>query len=116
MDTGDQVIGGRSGVSIGEIFGRDGSTGDDIDATGSLNAAGSAGSAATVMHVSAQLTPNDFAGQQGHFGACPWWLIEAWQWCPLEADAKADVAPTPPCRSKARAIRTRRAMRNTGLG
>ena len=41
----------------------------EIDMTDGLYAAGIDGSAATVMHMSAQLIPNDFAGQQGHFGA-----------------------------------------------
>ena len=53
--------------------------GGGIDATGALNDAGNDGSAATVMHMSAQLIPNDFAGQQGHLGACPSWLIDEWQ-------------------------------------
>ena len=78
MDAGDQAIGGRSGVSIGEMMGRFGSIGTEIDTTGSLNAVAIDGSAATVMHMSAQLM-NDLAGQQGHLGACPSWLIEEWQ-------------------------------------
>ena len=51
----------------------------EIDATGRLKAVAGDGSAATVMHASAQLIPNDFAGQHGHFGACPSWLIDEWQ-------------------------------------
>jgi hypothetical protein len=31
------------------------------------------------MQMSAQLIPNDFAGQQGHFAACPSWLADEWQ-------------------------------------
>jgi hypothetical protein len=66
-------------VSIGEMTSRLGLFGGDTDVTGGLNAEGSDGSAATVMHTSAQVIPNDFAGQQGHFGACPSWLIDEWQ-------------------------------------
>jgi hypothetical protein len=47
--------------------------------TDGWNIAWSDGSAATVMQASAQLIPNDFAGQQGHFGACPSWLTDEWQ-------------------------------------
>ena len=49
----------------------------DID--GTMKVAGGEGSAAAIMQASAQFIPNDFAGQQGHFGACPWWLAEVWQ-------------------------------------
>jgi hypothetical protein len=55
------------------------SIGGGIDVTGGLKAAASDGSAAMVMQASAQLIPNDFAGQHGHFGACPSWLIDEWQ-------------------------------------
>ncbi len=58
-------------MSIGEMTSRAGSIGGDIDVRGGLNVVGSDGSAATVMHMSEQLMPNDFVGQQGHFGACP---------------------------------------------
>ena len=53
--------------------------GGEIEITDGLNADGTDGSAATVMHMSVQLIPNDFAGQQGHFGACPSWLVNEWQ-------------------------------------
>jgi len=58
-------------MSMGETTSRVVSIGVDIEMTDGLNAAGTDGSAATVMHMSAQLIPNDFAGQHGHFGACP---------------------------------------------
>ena len=62
-------------MSIGEMMSCVGSIGTEIDTTGSLNAVAIDGSAATVMHRSAQLV-NDLAGQQGHRGACPSWLME----------------------------------------
>jgi hypothetical protein len=66
-------------VSITATTSRVHSTGGEIDVTDELNTAGIDGSAATVVHMSAQVIPNDFAGQQGHFGACPSWLIDEWQ-------------------------------------
>jgi hypothetical protein len=66
-------------MSNGETMSRVRLIGGGIDATGGLNAAGSDESAATGMHMSAQLIPNHFAGQHGHFGACPSWLIDEWQ-------------------------------------
>jgi len=66
-------------MSNGEIRSRARLAGGGIDATGALNDEGNDGSAATVMHMSAQLIPNDLAGQQGHLGACPSWLIDEWQ-------------------------------------
>jgi len=66
-------------VSIVAMTSRGRSMGGEIEIPDGLNAAALDGSAATVMHMSAQLIPNDFAGQQGHFGACPSWLIDEWQ-------------------------------------
>ena len=66
-------------MSIVAMTSRGRSMGGEIEIPDGLNAAGIDGSAATVMHMSAQLIPNDFAGQQGHFGACPSWLIDEWQ-------------------------------------
>ena len=69
-------MGGRRGVSIAATTRRVRSIGGEIEAIRRLKVAGRVGSAATVMQASAQLMPNDFAGQQGHFGACPSWLID----------------------------------------
>ena len=66
-------------MSIVAMTSRGRSMGGEIEIPDGLNAAGIDGSAATVMHMSAQLIPNDFVGQQGHFGACPSWLIDEWQ-------------------------------------
>ena len=73
------AIGGRSGGSIAATTSRGRSIAGEIDTTDGPYSAGVDGSAATVMHMSAQLIPNDFAGQQGHFGACPSWLVDEWQ-------------------------------------
>jgi len=70
---GDQAIGGRNGMSIAAATSGVRSIEGDIESTWRWNVAGTDGSAATVMHASAQLMPNDFAGQQGHLGACPPW-------------------------------------------
>ena len=72
-------MGGRSSVSIAATTSRGRSMGGEIDMTDGLYAAGIDGSVATVMHMSPQLIPKDFAGQQGHFGACPSWLVDEWQ-------------------------------------
>lgn len=69
-------MGGRSGVSVAAAMRRAFSIGGALDVTDRLKVAGSAGNAATVRQASAQLMPNDLAGQQGHFGACPSWLID----------------------------------------
>ena len=55
---------------MGAAISRVRSIGGEIDTIGRLNVTVTAGSAATVMQASAQLT-KDFAGQQGHFGSCP---------------------------------------------
>ena len=75
---GDQAIGGRSGVSIAAPTSEACSIECVSDIKGTAKVAGSDGRAAAIMQASAQLIPNDFAGQQGH-RAFPSWFIDEWQ-------------------------------------
>ena len=66
-------------MSVAATMSRGRSVVGEMDTTGGLNDADNVGNAATVMHASAQLMANDFAGQHGHFGACLPWLMDEWQ-------------------------------------